>query len=90
MSAEKCPICKKPMSWQEGLLHDGARNYSTGRYFCIPCRISGKMKDSRELRKGRKLAKNFKGISALDKRITRLSTAMQLGILRGRQREEGE
>lgn len=83
----KCPICKKTMEWKEGLLDAaGGRDMTTGRYFCIPCRVNGKMMESRAVRKGKKKAKSFEGIKALDKRMLALPQMVQLGILRERQK----
>lgn len=83
----KCPVCKEPMKWKEGLLNDCAvRDMTVGRWYCIPCRLSGKAQDSRALKEGRKRAKGLEGISAFDKIITSLPTAVQIGILRERQK----
>lgn len=83
----KCPICKESMKWKEGLLtNTGGRDMTVGRYYCIPCHVSGKMQDSKGIKEGRKKAKEFENISAMDKRILRLSTAVQIGLLRERQK----
>ena len=83
----KCPICKKNMKWQEGLLTDhGDRDMTVGRYYCNPCRVSKKMQDSRGIKEGRKRAEEFKDIDVLDKRMLSLPTAVQIGILRERQK----
>jgi hypothetical protein len=84
----KCPICKESMKWKEGLLDGaGCRDMTTGRYYCIPCHVSGKMQDSRGIKEGRKRAKEFEGIDALDKRILMLPPPVQIGILRERQKK---
>jgi hypothetical protein len=86
----KCPLCKEPMEWKEGLLtSDGARDVTTGRYYCRPCCVSMKMQDSRAIQEGRKKAKEFENIKWNDKRMLRLPTAVQIGILREKQKKLG-
>jgi len=82
---KKCPKCGAPMGWTEGLLRDGGRDVTKGRYSCMPCQLICKQADSRAVRRGKNLAKKYKGIPAMDERITRLSTAEQIGLLRARQ-----
>jgi len=84
---KKCPICKKPMEWQEGLLSDGHRDMTVGRYYCKPCKLAHKMQDSKGVIKGKKLAHEFIGVSAMDKRILALPTAVQIGLLRERHKK---
>jgi hypothetical protein len=74
------------MDWKEGLLNDGIRDLTVGRYYCVPCRLNMKMTESRAIRKGRQLSNKFDGISALDKRIRVLPVAVQIGLLRERQK----
>lgn len=78
----KCPECKTTMKWQEGLLSDSGRNMSVGRHYCMDCRIFKKPVESRAIRKGRRLAKDLKGVHCMDKRITQYSATVQIGILR--------
>ena len=86
MTNKVCPDCKKPMKWQEGLLDSsGARDMSVGRYYCPGCNLFAKQTESRGLRKGRKLAASLKDVPAMDKRITKHSCGVQIGILRARQ-----
>ncbi len=80
----KCPECKKTMKWQEGLLVDGTRDMSFGRYYCLDCRIFAKSTESKGIRKGRKMAPELTGVHCMDKKITSQSTASQIGILRER------
>lgn len=84
----KCPLCKKPMKWKEGLLTDaGSRDMTVGRYYYpSPCNVSAKMQDSRGIKEGRKRAKEFEGVGATDQRILALPTSVQIGILRERQK----
>jgi hypothetical protein len=83
----KCPVCKEPMKWKEGLLDSsGGKDHTAGRYYCVPCRVSGKPQDGRAIKEGRKRAKEFEGIPALDKRMLALPCMVQLGILRERQK----
>jgi hypothetical protein len=82
----KCPICKEPMLWKEGLFNDGYRDMTVGRYYCTPCGVAAKMKESNGVRKGRKLLKELDGVDCLDKRITGLPNAVQIGLLRERQK----
>lgn len=82
----KCPECKKPMKWQEGLLTgSGERDMTVGRYYCSSCNLWSTQTESRGLRKGKKLAHKLKGVHAMDKRITKHSLEVQLGILRAKQ-----
>jgi len=82
----KCPKCKKKMDWKEGLLNDGIRDFTVGRYYCIPCRLNMKMTESLSIKEGRSLSKEFEGISVMDKRIRSLPVAVQIGLLRERQK----
>ena len=82
---KKCPQCKNKMGWQEGLLRDGWRDMTKGRYYCTPCRLVGPMKDSKLIIEGKRKSKIYDGISAMDKRITSLPGVVQIGILRERQ-----
>ena len=82
-SNDRCPKCKKIMGWTEGLLQDGTRDQTVGRYACIPCGVLVHMKESRAVRKGKKMAETLPlDISCMDKRITSQSLGVQLGILR--------
>ena len=83
----KCPKCKKKMNWKEGLLKDGFRDFTVGRYYCIPCRLNMKMTESLSIKEGRSLSKEFEGISAMDKRILSFPIAVQIGLLRERQKK---
>ena len=83
----RCPICKKKMLWKEGLLDGGgSRDPAVGRYYCLPCGVAGKMTESRGIKEGRKRVNEFKGVDVLDKRMLALPTAVQIGILRERQK----
>ncbi len=82
----KCPKCKKPMRWQEGLLTDsGSRDTTVGREYCSNCNLRGKPTESIAVSNGKRLAKNLRGVRAMDKRITQHSSATQIGILRALQ-----
>lgn len=70
------------MNWQEGLLDDGVRDMTVGRYYCDACHLFMKQTESRAIRKGMNLAKKLEGVHCMDKRITRYSSAIQIGILR--------
>jgi hypothetical protein len=81
-----CPECGKLMAWTEGLLGGaGARGVETGRCSCLPCRIFMKPVESRDITKGKKMAENLRGVHFMDKKITKQSCAVQIGILRARQ-----
>ena len=82
----KCPECKKTMKWQEGLLRDGHRNMTSGKYYCPDCNLYGKTKESKAVREGRKLAKELSKYPAMHKEITKYPVAVQIGILRERQK----
>ncbi len=82
---KKCPVCKKPMGWVEGLLRDGSREPTTGRYGCVPCGVIDKMQDSRATRRGKRMAEDLVGVPCMDKRITSQSVGVQIGILRAQQ-----
>ena len=80
-----CPECKKTMQWQEGLLVDGVRDMAIGKHYCLKCNIFSKSKESKGIRKGKKLAHGLIGVHAMSKKITQHSVATQIGILRERQ-----
>jgi len=83
---KECPECKRPMSWTEGLLSDsGVKDIVVGRYSCLSCRLSEKPQESKGVSVGRVMAHDLVGVDAMDKQITRLPTAVQIGILRERQ-----
>ncbi len=83
---DRCPECKKIMGWTEGLLRDGARDQTVGRYACVPCGILVNMKESRAIRRGKQMAETLPlDIHCMDRRITSQSVGVQLGILRAQQ-----
>jgi hypothetical protein len=82
---QQCPECKNPMRWQEGLLVEGARDLTIGRYYCLACNLFCGGKESKAIIKGKRLANELVGEHALSKKITSHSTAEQIGILRARQ-----
>lgn len=82
---KKCPKCDSPMEWTEGLLRDGARDISMGRYSCPHCLLFEAPKESRATQKGRELAHDLIGVDCMSRAITGLSIATQIGILRERQ-----
>lgn len=81
----KCPKCKATMKWQEGLLDDGTRDMTIGKHYCPACNIVGKTTESRAIKKGKRLAKGLIGVHCMDKKITRHSSTIQIGILRAMQ-----
>lgn len=82
----KCPECKKQMQWTEGLLNEaGNRDMTVGKHFCRGCRIYSKPVESKAVKRGRRLAKEFKDLPWNDKRMLSLPGAVQIGILRARQ-----
>lgn len=82
----KCPLCKEPMDWTEGLLIDGSVDFSHGRYSCVKCGVLVAPTDSRDTRKGKRMAEKLPlDISCMDERITSQNAAVQVGILRAQQ-----
>jgi len=82
----KCPECKKPMKWKEGLLSEsGHRDMSIGRYYCPNCKLCKTPEESKGIRKGRTMAHSLVGVRVMDKQITKQRCAIQIGILRERQ-----
>ena len=80
---KKCPTCNQPMEWIEGLLRDGATDYTKGRYACNGCKTSHRQQDSRGIIRGRKLSKHYKNDPNFKcEDIGHLSIPEQLGILR--------
>ncbi len=83
MATNKCPKCKKPMEWVEGLLdNDGNKCLEHGRYHCVSCKISCKSQESKAIMKGRKMARGYKNIPVLSNQMLSLPPMEQLGILR--------
>lgn len=80
----KCPQCKSPMKWQEGLLSEGSRDMTVGRFYC-DCGVAMKQGESIAVQEGRKLTEELKDEPALGHEITKRPMATQIGILRGRQ-----
>lgn len=80
-----CPECEKPMRWQEGLLNEGSRDGTVGRYYCPDCHLNMRQTESKAIRKGKALAHELEGVATMDKRITRLPGDVQIGVLRARQ-----
>ena len=81
---KKCPVCREPMGWVEGLLTDSGRDSTQGRYGCTTCGVISKMGESRATRRGRRTAHELSGVHCMDKRITSQSVGTQIGILRER------
>ena len=77
---KKCPKCKEPMIWIEGLLIDGYIDRMYGRYSCDNCNLSFKSTESRAAKKGRRLAQTIRGLNADN--IKEYPVAVQIGILR--------
>lgn len=79
----KCPECKIPMRWKEGLLTEaGGKDIAVGRFYCTECNLWCKPIESRAIKRGRKLAKDLVNVHCLDKKITKYSCAEQIGIFR--------
>jgi hypothetical protein len=84
----KCPLCKNKMKWQEGLIRgDGHRDMTVGKYYCGECGVFSKSTESKATQTGRGMAKALKHYSAMSKKITGLPVAVQIGILRERQKK---
>ena len=83
----KCPECNGSIDWIT--IHDvGGEPLYNG--ICHKCNIIFKSRETPELRRGRLMEKELRGVYVLDKRITSLPTDVQLGILRERHRLELE
>jgi hypothetical protein len=78
----KCPECKQPMVWYEGLIQGKVLDFAVGRYACDKCNLLGKTQDSREMMKGRRMAKQYKYPNFKWTDIAYMSIPKQLGILR--------
>jgi len=77
-----CPKCKNIINWKTVHSALGAPSASG---ICEKCNIVFKDREAFEITKGKEMAKDFEGISCLDKNFTKLSGTVQLGILRARQ-----
>lgn len=80
---KKCRHCKEPMTWIEGLrtIH-GYPMMEFGRYACKNCKIHLQQKESRAVRKGRSIAKEYENENVFGKKMLSLPSMVQLGILR--------
>jgi len=83
MKKKKCRTCKEPLKWIEGLhsIH-GHPFPELGRYVCKNCNIQHKQQESRSVKKGRSMAKDYKNVGVLSKKMLSLPQMEQLGILR--------
>ena len=80
---KKCKKCKEPMEWIEGLrtIH-GYPVPESGRYTCRNCNLWCKDEESRAVKKGRSMAKEYKNVNVFSKKMLSLPQMEQLGILR--------
>ena len=73
---DKCPQCGR-------LIQMGSVGWnSTVKWSCLKCHIVGGPCEHPEITRGREVAETFKDVPPLDKRMTRLRTMVQVGILR--------
>lgn len=77
-----CPECKGEISWKVVWNDLGSPQYNG---VCKKCNIIFKGRETPEVTYRKQLERGeLKGVDCLDSRITRLSTQVQLGILRER------
>ena len=83
----KCPGCgSSSIKLSTGTLGDATKS----GWSCSECNaFSFKEHDHPQITIGKRMSKNYDGVSAMDKSITHLPCNVQLGILRDRHRRLG-
>ena len=82
----KCPECNGSISW---ITIHGGLGQPLYNGICHKCNIVLRGRETPELRRGRLMEKELRGVFVMDERITSLPTDVQIGILRERHRLEG-
>lgn len=78
---KECPECKGPLSWK---VVRGTYGNPLYNGLCSKCNIILRGRETPDVTKGRALAHELIGVNCMDKKITKLSGDVQLGILRER------
>lgn len=76
---KECPECKGKIDWKVVYGNFGRSQYNG---LCRNCKGILRDREIPDVTKGRKLAKDLKGVHPMDKRITRYNGNVQIGILR--------
>ena len=78
---ENCPECGGRIHWRT-IHHIGAPIYNG---HCPKCNIVFRNRETPQIAKGKRMAKDLIGVHCMDKRITSQPCDVQIGILRAKQ-----